>query len=391
MSNYSFQVGIDTVTCNDTESLHSSDKFALAGAVITDSSRTGFVMPMIRINSGNQFTYDRDIRLVFDGLADSPSVGIVLQAWDLDQNDGWVDNKDDIVKVSQLISEGLAAIPTPFTEGAAAVLATATEIIPPIVDQFVKWDNPDQLMNMQQTFDFSDLAPYSPSMRDFSAHASHDDGIGYSSWDYSVAFSIRGEWDPVLFRPSGPLPAETDEPLQGTSLRSWLGDWAADDVFVTITQHGLGFDVSLTEKGVNHVTKQALLSSLNFRTLVQKDSLSVTGNQSSAEGSRLSRLSTDLVRVRRTDSKSMITESLSDYTATQLTAGGFSNASKVITLQQFSGDYLMLDNGGSLEAYQVLRGGNPVAMALRYRRPTTRYLSVSMNGYDEFLYRKFAL
>src|SRR5947208_3534475 len=91
MGGYSFQVGIDLVTCNDTESIHSSDKFALAGAVITDSTRTGFVMPTIRINSGEQREYDRDIRLVFNGIANVPTLGIVLQAWDLDQNDNWVE------------------------------------------------------------------------------------------------------------------------------------------------------------------------------------------------------------------------------------------------------------------------------------------------------------
>jgi hypothetical protein len=389
MGGYSFQVGIDLVTCNDTESIHSSDKFALAGAVITDSTRTGFVMPTIRINSGEQREYDRDIRLVFNGIANVPTLGIVLQAWDLDQNDNWVENKEDIVKVSGAIAEGLAAIPTPFTEGAAAVLGAATKVIPPIIDQFVTWDKPDQLMDFQQTFDLSDLTPYVPSMRDFSAHASHDDGVGYSSWDYSVDFSIHGEWDPVYFHPSGPLPPETDEPLQGTNSRSWLGEWAGDDVFVTVTQDGFGFDVSVTEKGVNHVTKGVFLSTLNFRTLVQKASLSPTGGSSSSEPSPMSRLATDVVRVQKTSSRSMLTEGLSDYSATSRPS--LSGGSKVISVHQFSGDYLMLDNSASLEAFQVLRGGKPVAMALRYLRPTSKFFSAKLNTVDEFLYRKSGL
>ncbi len=44
---------------------------------------------------------------MFDGVAGVSKVGIVLKGWDLDENDGWLDNKKTIVDVSTQIAQAI--------------------------------------------------------------------------------------------------------------------------------------------------------------------------------------------------------------------------------------------------------------------------------------------
>ena len=56
--------------------------------------------------------------------------------------------------------------------------------------------------------------------------------------------------------------------------------------------------------------------------------------------------------------------------------------------QQLSGDYLALNNHASLEIYHRLNDGKVVGVALRYRRPTSSFLTALLGGVDEMLYRQ---
>ena len=73
MSDYSIQVYLQKLTCRDTESIHSSDRFALTGAVTTDQQTTGLMEPTFRIND-TRFAdvHDYGGRLIFDGMATTP-------------------------------------------------------------------------------------------------------------------------------------------------------------------------------------------------------------------------------------------------------------------------------------------------------------------------------
>ena len=83
MSDFSIEVTLEALVCRDTESIHSSDKFALAGAVFTDTDSAGIVLPMMRINDGET----RPLRtLVFNGTSPptgtcSPSSTSSTAAW----------------------------------------------------------------------------------------------------------------------------------------------------------------------------------------------------------------------------------------------------------------------------------------------------------------------
>ena len=73
MNDYYIEVELDRLICRDTESLHSSDKFALFGSVFTDVDESGFVLPVIRIGSGQDVRIQDDYRMVFKGRSSSLS------------------------------------------------------------------------------------------------------------------------------------------------------------------------------------------------------------------------------------------------------------------------------------------------------------------------------
>jgi hypothetical protein len=58
-----------------------------------------------------------------------------------------------------------------------------------------------------------------------------------------------------------------------------------------------------------------------------------------------------------------------------------------VTSLQFQGDYLMLDNNASLEIFEIRHDGTVTSKALRYRRPTSMFLSVVGSGKDVMLHK----
>ena len=188
MTGYNVKVYLYKLHCRDTESLHSSDRIALAGAVTTDRDANGFVVPSFRINDEPpDDVHEFGNALIFDGPAEAAKLGLIVQAWDLDENAPWIDNKADIIKASQEISDEVKKIPV-YGTVAGIVLDAIIKIVPPIIDQFVEWDKNDQLLNYQQWWDppTADLAYGEPVPQDITIPFHHTDGIGYSSWDYTL-------------------------------------------------------------------------------------------------------------------------------------------------------------------------------------------------------------
>jgi len=189
MSAYQIQVHLNKLTCRDTESLHSSDKFALAGAITTGTDTAGFVLPTFRINDSHPDNVRQfENLLVFDGGSETPDVGIVFQAWDMDENDGWVENRDEIVAVSLAIAAGVKLVPGGVEAGAGMELAVAA--IVPVIDQFVQWDKDDELLRYGKWWSATAAGPFQRSARDVSIQFGGDDGVGYSTWDYTLDLTI---------------------------------------------------------------------------------------------------------------------------------------------------------------------------------------------------------
>jgi hypothetical protein len=104
---YTINVELVKVICRDTESIHSSDRFALAGAVLTEVGRQGVYFPTMRINDGEERTLGTSYQLT----SGSPAVGISPQGWDLDENDSWKEDQKEIAEGAALIAAGVALIP----------------------------------------------------------------------------------------------------------------------------------------------------------------------------------------------------------------------------------------------------------------------------------------
>jgi hypothetical protein len=103
MSSYQLSVRLDKVACRHTESVSSSDKFALKGQVITDLGNSHFIMPMMRINDGEDREFPDDLAVVFSGFSGTSTIGVILEAWDIDENDSWVENREEIAKISEAV------------------------------------------------------------------------------------------------------------------------------------------------------------------------------------------------------------------------------------------------------------------------------------------------
>jgi hypothetical protein len=199
---YSITVELIRVVCRDTESIHSSDKFALAGSVFTEAETRGVYFPMMRINEGEQ----RSLGVTDEFTSGVPRVGIALTGWDLDENDSWKDNEADLKEGAAAVAAAVATIPG-YGIVASAVISGASAAIAEAVDTFNGWDHNDRLLDRVDTVDPPAVAPYVPVVVDHPITFSHDDAVGYSSWDYTIDVRITCEWKPSF---SNTYPSQTD-------------------------------------------------------------------------------------------------------------------------------------------------------------------------------------
>lgn len=192
MSNYTIEVTLENLICRDTESILYPDKFALAGAVFTDSDSAGVVFPLMHISSGGK----RELQtLIFSGVSDVAKVGLVLQAWDIDENESWIENKDGIVTAATAIAQGVKLVPK-YGTILGLVLDGVNEVVPRVVDQFVEWDKNDQLLSYSSWVDLPVQGAFVPSTKNFSIDFKREDWLDYSGYDYSLEISVRSAWTP---------------------------------------------------------------------------------------------------------------------------------------------------------------------------------------------------
>jgi hypothetical protein len=242
------------VICRNRESDSPYDSFRLAGAVIVNQQVHTFMLPGAATNETIQTSYDG--YTLFEGESATPSIGLVLRAYDIDDNDKWRENRKEIVYWNEKLAGVIENIPE-YGDAAAAVLRTW----PKVVDQFVKWDKNDVLLSASMTVDLpppSDF-PGVPPRYSWASVRGVGDGV-LSSWDYEVFVNFRyTSADPIDIGGDGnDTPTVTYTPVDLTSREEWLGVWgdapthienaASSTIRATIrsSSQGDGLDVTVT-------------------------------------------------------------------------------------------------------------------------------------------------
>jgi hypothetical protein len=397
MGGWKFDVTLDRLYCADPESVHSNDKFALAGAVTTGVDHAGFVMPTMRPPKHQYSYFPPDLTHIFSGMSNESKIGLVLRAWDLDDNEGWVDNRETIQEVSSAIAEGIGALPGVGTV-AGLVLKGVSTVVPLIIDAFVSWDENDLLLDHATVVEMPQATPYIPTSAPYSVHFSKSDPTGQSDFDYTLYLTITCEWLP-LFNGSTPTGPATEQPFQNSMLNTWVGAWEGRgvqaDILVAetplyVNPHDLRVTVAERVDGqdVTTITERVSIS----RLVVE---LFQPAAKPEASGGMVSNFSSSahLVRAQSHGPKVATRQVLMGgevnprVVAPQDTVSAAEKV-KLVSSLQFQGDYLMLNNDASLELYQIRHNGTVVGEALRYRRPTSMFLSVLGSGTDVMLYRR---
>ena len=397
MGTYTFEVRLDRLYCADPESVHSNDKFALAGAVTTGVNHAGFVMPTMQPPLHQYSYFPQDLMPIFSGTSTEPKIGLVLRAWDLDENEGWVENRDTIKKVASGIASAIAAIPGVGT-AAGLVLEGVSVAIPAIIDAFVSWDKDDVLLDHTAWVEMPPLAGHELTSVPYSVHFSKKDPTGQSDFDYTLYLTITCQWLP-LFDSGSPTGPATEQPFQNSTLDSWVGGWEGrgvrvdiavvdtplyvkpQDVRVTVVERVAGQDVTT-------ITERVSISRLLVE-LFQPVPKPATGSGIVSTFSS----SAHLVRVQSHGPKVASRQVLmggefNPLAVSQQEAAPAAEKVKLVNSLQFQGDYLMLNNDASLEIYQIRHNGTVAGEALRYRRPSSMFLSVLASGTDVMLYRR---
>ncbi len=214
---YDIVVEIEKVVCVDTESIHSSDRFAMTGAFVSDAGSAGVYLPSFRINDGEQRIINGSYRF----SSTTPRFAMSLMAWDLDENDTWKDNEDAIKTGVDAI-----AIAADVAWGAGPVVEAVGQAVIGVVDQFNEWDHNDKLLDFNESIDLPPGDYFAPNYIWKTIPFSHDDGVGYSSWDYTL--EIRITYTEFIQLANTPPPALDGKFVMGafrqrTSAASGLG------------------------------------------------------------------------------------------------------------------------------------------------------------------------
>jgi hypothetical protein len=200
---YSLILNLKRLVCRDTESIHSSDKFALTGAMTSDEGTVGIYFPMHRINSGESW----DIFEEYILTSKSPRVQISLFGYDLDENDSWTENIVEIKAIQQGISTIVGAINAPAGTISGAVGTGVIEA----VNAFNKWDNNDKVLDYNKEVQLAGAA-FQTQTLDLTTRFKSESFADYSGWDYTLEFSL------TYTRQESFGPVNPAEPNQGETI-----------------------------------------------------------------------------------------------------------------------------------------------------------------------------
>lgn len=211
---YKYKVFIEKVKCRDTESLHGSDKLIITGLVVTDKEHKGYALPLMRINTDEE-RYPNT--LVFEGNSDVPNLGIALQATDIDENDGWYENKDNIIKLASEVGAGFATYLSANPEAGAETgegIKKALPILGEVITFFTKKDKNDNLGQFSTSIGFENLPFGESQVKSLAINFNeHDDYI--PTWpfgsiyvdynDFTYDFTLRIECEKTFGENENPI------------------------------------------------------------------------------------------------------------------------------------------------------------------------------------------
>jgi hypothetical protein len=394
-------VKLGRLVCRDRESSSPYDSFALSGAVIVDKQPYAFARGPVAANETIQISFPED--LIWAGYSESTPIGIVLRGYDIDDNDKWREHRAEIGKYNSLLAA--AAAKTPFGAVAAGVL----KVWPEVVDQFVKWDQNDLLLNAAMTVNLPPPNEYpgAPASRFTASARTEGEALLASSWDYElfVHFAYRSA-DPVSLPTTSP--DVTYRPVRDSQVSQWIGEWTATPrdltttswpvrCVVTRSDQGPGLDVTITERVRREVTRtysNVAAPSENLRRPVTD--VRPTDEPAVTSGGRL-----PVAReFEKEDATSMaIAEALKDgdldVPGSAHDRPAVADALEEVDVSSefepvhFETDVLRLGDNAALEIYEGVQDGrHSLGNFLRYRRPVAGVRSpLAPEPIEEMLHR----
>jgi len=400
---YWVKVRLDKVVCRQKESITTADLFQLVTTVVTDSDVKVQIHETQRMRSGEQFTY---AKIIFDGFAEQPTLGLVALGFDLDLNRGWTDNE---AKIREITGATEAKIKEKgFIKDLASgdywtFIATWTV---EMIDQIVSWDSNDRVI------DSSELLPLNggygaPISFRVEAKTKDPNAVGA---DYSVFFTVT--YEQTLSLSDGRTSKAWEEcktPKTQSAPQNWVGRWASTggspanlSTSIVISKNKLYLnmlDVTVTD--LNSKTNEQVVTfseavpisrvfmELGFKGSERKlesdepESVfaqSMTANVVALSGGGIADLTMDRDRRASGDKTPYFTRFTaessisSDATSIFHLSGPEFSVEKLALREQIGPDFLWLQNRAVLEIYRIIENGVFSRFGLIYLRPVNNVL-----------------
>lgn len=219
-------VSIWKVFCRERETIVGKDHLGLAGAVIVDGKPHAFVEPAWPITRNQSITYGH---IQFSGYSESLRIGLVLRAWDIDNNDKWVRYRGDVSKVTSALATAVEHLPV-----VGDIAGFILEHWPTVVDIFVDLDDNDELLKWAGYLDIPPSPPTGNASSEYEVRFARNDPTGFSDWDYSLFFVITAS-NPLPFTRE-PDARRSLAPKKGTKRDHWHGRWESPNCIVSISR-----------------------------------------------------------------------------------------------------------------------------------------------------------
>ncbi len=214
------KVVLDRVVCRDTEDIVGADEFYVSGAVATDLGARAILTKPMDIKEGQDLAFDAAQRVIFEGeLPESGNLVIDLTAWDSDFGKDWNEKgyRQAVKAIADALAQHAATALVPTLAGAAAVGLTgplglivvpivakvgvpiareAAKVVVGLVDKglnsIIEASDPDDLLgSLSIDIPVADLGRTAGITR--RVWGFKQGGVGISTWDYDVHYSIHIE------------------------------------------------------------------------------------------------------------------------------------------------------------------------------------------------------
>jgi hypothetical protein len=343
-------VSVWKVTCRDRDSVHGPDHLGVAGAVMVDNRPHSFIHPAWAITRNQSLTYNGP---QFSGYSESMRIGLVLRAWDIDNNDHWVKHRDTIGKATGALAEAVGYLPV-----VGDVASFILENWPAAVDFFVDLDENDELLKWAGYIPIPSAAPNGTQSEEFELRFSRSDPAGLSNWDYSLFVAITAS-NPQPFVLEPP-PRRSLGPKTATRKSHWYGRWESAHFLVSISDSPDSISllsVRVESRNGQFPTLQEypyIAAPERINTLYEPPAIAPMERQ------------TALVLAAGRNAPLTVPKEQMGWTV------ALSEPGKAKTS---GGDVLYLSDGSALEMFEVLHNGQPANQTqIRYLRPPSLLL-----------------